>query len=849
MRILKRNNEATKFEESKIENAILKAMKYGSGIYNEELAKKIATEIKEECEIASKIVGMVTVRNVEDMVYSKLIKYNHKLTAKAYEGYRAVQSFKREVNTTDDSILGLLNRTNEEVMNENSNKNGMLASTQRDLIAGEISKDIARRKLIPAHIVQAHDEGVLHYHDLDYSMQSIFNCFSGDTEFISNLGVFRFNECNDGQKVEVIDKNGSWRKATVRKYGKQRLQTITMTSGRTTRVIRATKNHRWLLKNGNITTDLKVGDKLHLLNETNINTEGINNDLFCFGFILGDGNDYDNGNSSGVRTRLCGEKVNLLDKFIEAGYTVSKYKINGSNDILLTKSTKWSKNEFLNSKAWRYMNKEDKISLFKGYYSADGFKDRNGIATSNDNLALMIREISALAGYHITSEKFEIRNTNYKQNAKLYTFRFMKSQPTNKNWIIKDINTDDKHLYDVWCVEEPITNTFTLNGGVVTGNCCLINLEDMLQNGTVINNKMVEKPKSFETACTIVTQIIAQIASSQYGGNSMTIKHIAPFLRDTYDKYYLRYVEEFGEETACKLAEDRMMEQLKNGIQTIRYQLSTLSTSNGQSPFSTIYLEIEEGHKYEKEMALICEEMIRQRLEGMKNYKGQEIGEEFPKLVYLLDEHNCLEGGKYDYVTKLSAKCNTRRLVPDYQSAKIMRQNYDGETFPPMGCRSHLSNWKDENGNYKWYGRFNCGVISLNLVQVALTANKDMDRFWNVLDERLELCKEALLVRRELLKGTLSDVSPIHWQHGAIARLEKGETIDKLLENGYSTLSLGYVGVYEMTQAMLGVSHTTEEGKEFALKVMNHLNDTCQKWKKETGFGFGLYGTPKMLGL
>ena len=268
-----------------------------------------------------------------------------------------------------------------------------------------------------------------------------------------------------------------------------------------------------------------------------------------------------------------------------------------------------------------------------------------------------------------------------------------------------------------------------------------------------------------------------------------------------------------------------------------------------QSPFSTIYLEIEEGHKYEKEMALICEEMIRQRLEGMKNYKGQEIGEEFPKLVYLLDEHNCLEGGKYDYITKLSAKCNTRRLVPDYQSAKIMRENYDGETFPPMGCRSHLSNWKDENGNYKWYGRFNCGVISLNLVQVALTANKDMDRFWKVLNERLELCKEALLVRRELLKGTISDVSPIHWQHGAIARLEKGETIDKLLENGYSTLSLGYVGVYEMTQAMLGVSHTTEEGKEFALKVMNHLNDTCQKWKKETGFGFGLYGTPKMLGL
>lgn len=375
-------------------------------------------------------------------------------------------------------------------------------------------------------------------------------------------------------------------------------------------------------------------------------------------------------------------------------------------------------------------------------------------------------------------------------------------------------------------------------------NCMLINLEDMLNNGTVINNKLVESPKSFSTACTVTTQIIAQIASGQYGGNSITIKHIAPFLRVSYNKYFDKYKEKYSLEMAHELAEDRMLEELKSGIQTIRYQLSTLHTSNGQSPFSTIYLEIEEGGEFEREEALICEEMIVQRLEGMKNYKGQEIGEEFPKLVYLLDEHNCLEGGKYDYITKLAAKCNTKRLVPDYQSAKIMRKNYDGETFPPMGCRSHLSNWKDENGNYKWYGRFNQGVVSLNLVQVALTANKDMDKFWEVLDERLSLCREALMVRHNLLLGTSSDISPIHWQHGGIARLEKGEKIDSLLKDGYSTLSLGYVGIYEMTQAMLGVSHTTKEGEEFALKVMNHLKDACDSWKKETGLGFGLYGTP-----
>ena len=241
---------------------------------------------------------------------------------------------------------------------------------------------------------------------------------------------------------------------------------------------------------------------------------------------------------------------------------------------------------------------------------------------------------------------------------------------------------------------------------------------------------------------------------------------------------------------------------------------------------------------------MICEEMIRQRLEGMKNYKGQVIGEAFPKLVYLLDEHNCLEGGKYDYITKLAAKCNCKRLVPDYQSAKIMRKNYEGNTFPPMGCRSHLSPYTDENGNYKWYGRFNGGVISLNLPQIGILANKDMDLFWKILDERLQLCKEALLFRQGMLRGVKSDVSPIHWQHGAIARLKKGETIDKLLHDGYSTLSLGYVGMNELCYAMLGVSHTTPEGEKFALNVMKHMKAKCDQWKAETGLGFGLYGTP-----
>ena len=547
MEVIKRDGSKVAFDKLKIREAVCKAMKNGSGILLADVARLIANDAEKHFKSHEEIP---TIYMIETYVYDRLVHYGQSETARAYEGYRAVQEFKRNTNTTDDSILSLLSKTNEDIMKENSNKNSVIAATQRDLIAGEVSKDISRRRLIPAYMVQAHDEGMIHWHDMDYSLSPIFNC-------------------------------------------------------------------------------------------------------------------------------------------------------------------------------------------------------------------------------------------------------------------------------------------------------CLINLEDMLNNGTVINDKLVETPKSFGTACTVTTQIMAQVASNQYGGQSITIKHLAKFLKVTEEKAYKFYKEKYdNEELARDLAKDMKLKELKDGVQTIRYQLSTLQTTNGQAPFSTIYLEVEVGHPYEEEMALICEEMIHQRLEGMKNYKGQEIGEAFPKLVYLLDEDNCLEGGKYDYITKLAAECTAKRLVPDYQSAKIMRKNYEGNTFPPMGCRSHLSPWKTAQGEYKFYGRFNQGVISLNLPQIAIIADHDMELFWDMLDQRLELCKEALMVRHKMLLGTTSDVSPIHWQHGAIARLEKGEKIDKLLKDGYSTLSLGYVGISEMVQGMLDVSHTTPEGEKFALDVMNHMKDKCDEWKAETGLGFGLYGTP-----
>lgn len=379
-------------------------------------------------------------------------------------------------------------------------------------------------------------------------------------------------------------------------------------------------------------------------------------------------------------------------------------------------------------------------------------------------------------------------------------------------------------------------------------NCCLINIQDMLDNGTVMNGKLIESPKSFQVACTVMTQIISAVASSQYGGQSVDVRHLGKYLRKSYDKYKDAITGQFGEDIDAdmieKIVASRLEDELKSGVQTIQYQINTLMTTNGQSPFVTIFLNLDPVDEYIEENAMIIKEILKQRLEGIKNEKGVYVTPAFPKLIYVLDEHNCLKGGKYDDITKLAVKCSAKRLYPDYISAKKMRENYEGNVFSCMGCRSFLTPWEDENGNYKFEGRFNQGVVSLNLPQIGIVSRGNEEIFWKLFDERLQLCYEALMCRHEALEGTLSDVSPIHWQYGAIARLEKGETIDKLLHNGYSTISLGYIGLYEVTKLMRGVSHTTKEGSEFALRIMNHLRETTDKWKKESGIAFGVYGTP-----
>lgn len=549
MKVIKRDGTTTTFDRAKIVTAIKKANEAVD--FDERATDEQIEKIAEE--ISSLHRMRLLVEDIQDMVEEKLMMLNKYQLMKAYILYRYERALVRKANTTDDSILSLIKNANKDVMEENSNKNARTASTQRDLIAGEVSRDLTRRILLPEYIAKAHDEGAIHFHDSDYFLQPIFNC-------------------------------------------------------------------------------------------------------------------------------------------------------------------------------------------------------------------------------------------------------------------------------------------------------CLINIKDMLDNGTVMNGKMIESPKSFQTACTVLTQIIASVASSQYGGQSVNIAHLGKYLRRTRDKYRTQCEEQFGssldEATKARVVEMRLKEALKAGVQTIQYQINTLMTTNGQSPFVTLFLYLDEKDEYIEENAMIIEEILRQRFQGIKNEMGVFVTPAFPKLIYVLDENNCLKGGKYDYLTKLAVKCSSKRLYPDYISAKKMREYYEGNVFSPMGCRSFLSPWKDENGEYKFEGRFNQGVVSINLPQIGIIAKGDEQKFWQLLEERLQICYDALMCRHNSLLGVSGDVSPVHWQYGAIARLEKGEKIDKYLMNGYSTISLGYIGLYELTKLMKGVSQTTPEGQEFAVKVMQTLRNHCDKWKEETGLGFGLYGTP-----
>ena len=868
MKVIKRNGSEVEFDSVKIEQAIEKANN-SIEVKSKRIGKRLIKLIAEE--IAEFYINSKRTRNVEyiqDLIENKLIEYNAYAVAKEYITYRYKRTLARTSNTTDDKIMSLIEHDNEEVKQENSNKNPIIASTQRDYIAGEVSKDITNRILLSDDIVEAHNQGIIHFHDADYFAQHMFNCFVGHTTFVTDTGIRRFDSFNDGDPVYVKDKDGCLRLATVRKYGKQSMNKVTLSfrGGQQTKTkeVICTANHRWILQDGTITTNLQVGDYLyHTSNPVNIPIETYEDaKIFCLGFVIGDGSDSNDFTS----VRLCNAKKKYSDIFNMAGF--SRFTSKNIDDIFFCIKN-YLKQDFLNGKGWRYLTPRQKIILFRGLFAADGSVDRNEITTADERVSLLISEVADFAGFYISSKKYIIHNTNFKQNAKLIKYHFITKTKQNYGWRVVDISPYRYgELKDAWCVDEPITHSFMLSDGVVTGNCCLISLEDMLQNGTVISGTMIEKPHSFSTACNIATQIIAQVASNQYGGQTISLAHLAPFVevsrqkirKDVEDEVY--GIVEYGVQNPNlieQIVEKRVKEEIKRGIQTIQYQVVTLMTTNGQAPFLSVnmYLNEAKNEQEKADLALIIEEVLKQRIEGVKNEKGVWVTPAFPKLLYVLQEDNIHPDDKYYYLTELAAKCTAKRMVPDYISEKKMKEykinkNGIGDCFPCMGCRSFLTPWTTKEdksksltkNDPKYYGRFNQGVVTINLVDAGLAAYRNLDDFWDILNERLELCHKALQLRHERLAQTLSDTSPIHWQHGAIARLNKGESIHPLLHDGYSTISLGYAGLWECVYALIEKKLTEPEGKELGLAIMQRLNDKCQEWKQAENIDYSVYGTP-----
>lgn len=716
MKVIKRDASLVEFDGQKIYNAIMKAMKNGSGFVKPKIAESIAKEIEEK--FINENADEIDISDIESLVYDKLITKKQKLTAKAYEGYRKVREFQRDnVNTTDEEIEELLTGTSEYWMNENSNKDEKLVTTQRDYMAGIVSKDMSRRYLLTPEIVQAHDEGIIHFHDIDYfGQKTLHNCFSADTEFVTSCGVKKFSDFHDGDNVVVLDKDGMWRNATVKQFGKQEMYDITFQSTRRTKTVTCTKNHRWILNDGSVTTNLKIGDSLIGLKDMSCTYKTETYDecnLFALGFLIGDGCDHNSANY--YQVRLCGHKIEYADIFKKAGYKIGN--IGDTNDLIAYK-TGIIKQDFINSKAWKYMDRKSRALLFLGLYAADGAVNANKICTTDERIAEFIRDNSCLCGYHITSETTEIRDTNYKKDSKLIVFRFSRHQPMNQLWKVKSIVPHYNYHYEnrgnkkeentpinAWCIVEPVTHSFTLSNGMVTGNCDLINLEDMLQNGTVISGTLIEKPHSFSTACNIATQIIAQVASSQYGGQTITLSHLAPFVDVSRKKIREEVEEELNYINGGGVYEDqlsiineitksRLAKEVKKGVQTIQYQVVTLMTTNGQAPFLSVnmYLNEVEDEQTKADLALIIEEVLKQRIQGVKNEQGVWITPAFPKLLYVLEDDNIHEGDKYWYLTKLAAQCTAKRMVPDYISEKKMLEykidkNGNGNCYPCMGKR------------------------------------------------------------------------------------------------------------------------------------------------------------------
>ena len=737
--VIKRDGKRVKFRANKIRlalsnaNAEVPVLEQATEEDIDSIVKDI-TSIKQDC---------IHIEVIQDMVETGLMQRHKFELAKKYILYRYVRKLNRDLSEAELSILGVLNGTNMAVVDENSNKNSYINSTQRDLMAGEVSKTIARKLLLPDDIQQAIDNFELHWHDMDYTVQSMINCFSRDTYFITDRGTISFNDVSDGDIINVYTHDGSIQKATVHCYGKQMLNKVVLRRSTYSREeLYVTGNHTWLLKDGTRTTNLKVGDRLlqtPIIDDFNI--DSVLNDsrlalFWCLGFCLGDGSDYDNskygqGDNPGIRTRLCDNKIKYANIFTKAGFNVTHPNHESSDDLYVC-LPKYSKRDILDNKEYWFLDLDEKKALFNGYLASDGeFRGKQyatGVSTISDEIRDFVILIGEACGYYIGTERIVTGSTNFTDNrTPMHHIQFSREQYSKQPWIVESIEPYKED--EVWCLEVENNHSFILSGGIVTGNCCLIHIKSILDYGTVMSDYLILSPKSFRTACSIVTQVVAIIASNQYGGQSIAIKHLGKYLaisrerfrienQQRWDKVGIKYTNEQLEQ----VVEEQLKYELEQGVQTIQYQFQTLVTTNGQSPFVTLFMQLDEQDPYINETAMIIEEIIKQRIKGVMNKDGKYITPSFPKLIYVLDEHNCLRGGRFDYITKLAAKCTIKRSYPDYISAKMMREQFDGEVFSCMGCRSFLSSWRktkwyvdmmnepdSEIGKYLWEGRFNQG--------------------------------------------------------------------------------------------------------------------------------------------
>ena len=926
MRVIKRNESEQDFCLDKIEKAIRKAndtVGKEDQMNDEAVQKVIAT-------VQKKLTGFnsVKVEDIQDFVEQALVRHNKYAVAKSYILYRDSKKKNKKFTENEEKIIALIDGTSS-LRGDNANKHIDDNASIRDYIAGIMCKSLAN-KTLPKDIIKAHNDGIIHWHDADYSpTQPLHNCFSPSQKFITDCGIRKFSDFVDGEKVIVKDYLGELREATVHVYAPQKLYNIEFVRkrGNGSRTVIATKDHKWLLADGTFTTDLSVGDKLWQNKACDIkqSIDTIEDArAWCMGFVVGDGVDHVIGKSPEPHTqcRLCGAKNKYAYIFEKAGYRMNTMSC--GDMIPYTKYR--TKQDFLNGKGWRYMTAKQKALLFEGLYAADGRTNQYSIQTSDTRVIQLIEECSGLAGYFITIKKEGYNTTNYKENRYYCYFHFLKPQVENNYWVVKSItpNRTGTPTTRVYCVTEPVTHTFTLENGIITGNCDIYDLENMFKYGFVMGDTLIEPNDEtpFRTMVNLAAQVALLISGRQYGGQTMSWIHLVPYIDKSRKIIRKKVIEDFTEagielndDKIDQITERKVREEIAEGVKIYQYQILCHSSANGQTPFVSNNLCLREAQTQREldDFAILIEEILKRRTKGVKDPSGHYISPLFPKLLYwTCDGLNVKKGDPYYYLTELAAKCISKRMQPDIVSEPQTRKHKQGQIIPCMGCRSLLGPiWEERtypvdtkffwteggtypyekfldertfeslpNGEYKtgydegqycinfrgntgWlikktdtevvvkqpmvYGRWNNGVITINLPYVALESREKGVDFYENLDQWLELCRKAMQERVKSCRKIKAKNSPILWMYGALARLEPEQTVGDLMDAHPTrpTVSLGYVGLYETVMALIGESNTTDNGRKLSKEIMKYLNDKLAQWKKEDSIMYAIYGTPE----